>query len=159
MIRLLMCQQQQPPIKISLVARFWIRPSIRTPRLLHHLMTSIIIINSIISPNRFTLSIFMHQRFYSLTVAIFRLRVIGIGFGNVRSFDTKSTPWISRKPFDLESPNFMGASIPTLSAVTPGITSLSTSGRQQIGQLWDPIWRVSSHNAETSVDQCPRACL
>ena len=35
-------------------------------------------------------------------------RAIGIGFGNVHYFDTKSAPRISRKPFDLESQNLWG---------------------------------------------------
>ena len=33
----------------------------------------------------------------------------------VRSFDNKPDPRISRKPFDLESPNFTQTSTPTLS--------------------------------------------
>ena len=65
-------------------------------------------------------------------------RAIGMGFGNVRSFDrsfdTKSAPRISRKPFHLESPNFMATATPTLSTATPDLTSLSTSSRQQIVQ-------------------------
>ena len=57
----------------------------------------------------------------------------------VHSFDTKSAPQISRKPFDLASPNSMGTSIPALSTATPDMPSLSTSGRQQIARtckLW-----------------------
>jgi len=50
------------------------------------------------------------------------------------SFDTKFVARISRKPFDLESPNFMGISTPTLSTATPDMTSLSISGRLQIAQ-------------------------
>ena len=52
----------------------------------------------------------------------------------VRLFDTKSAPRISRKPFDLESPNFMGTSTPILSTARPDMTSLFISGRQQIAQ-------------------------
>ena len=48
----------------------------------------------------------------------------------VRLFDTKSVPGISRKPFELESPDFIGKSIPTLCTATPDMTSLSTSGRK-----------------------------
>ena len=44
-------------------------------------------------------------------------RVIEIGFANVRSFDMKTFPRISRKPFDLESPNLIGTSI-TLHYIT-----------------------------------------
>ena len=55
-------------------------------------------------------------------------RTIGIGFANVRSFDTKPALRISRKPFDLESPNFTRTSTPTLSIFKPDMVLLSTSG-------------------------------
>ena len=48
----------------------------------------------------------------------------------VRSFETKAAARISRKPFELELPNFMGPPILTLSADLPDMTSLSTSGRK-----------------------------
>ena len=54
-------------------------------------------------------------------------RAIEIGFGNVRSFDTKSAPRISRKSFDLELPNFMGTSIRKFDTTIPDMTSLSAS--------------------------------
>ena len=50
------------------------------------------------------------------------------------AFDAKSAPRISRKPFDLESPNFTGTSIPALSTTAPDMTSVSTSVRWQIAQ-------------------------
>ena len=50
----------------------------------------------------------------------------------VRSFDTKSAPRMSRKPFDLESHNFMGTSISTFSIAILDMTSLSTSGRSEV---------------------------
>ena len=62
------------------------------------------------------------------------VRAIGIGFANVSSFDAKAAPGISRKPFDTESHNFTGTSIPTLSTAIPDITSLSTSGRKLWGK-------------------------
>ena len=68
-----------------------------------------------------------------LLTLIFRraFRVIGIGFAMfVYSFDMKSPHRISRKRFDLESPNFTQTSIPTLSTVVPDMTSFSTSGRK-----------------------------
>ena len=37
----------------------------------------------------------------------------------VRSFDTKSAPRISRKTLELESPNFIGASIPVPTMLQP----------------------------------------
>ena len=62
-------------------------------------------------------------------------RAIGIGFLMfVRSFDTKSAPRISRKPFNPETPHFKGTSIPTLSTATLDRTSLSASGRNLYGQ-------------------------
>ena len=44
-------------------------------------------------------------------------------------FNTKSAPRISRKPFDLDTPHFIGTFILTLSTAIPDMTSLSTSGR------------------------------
>ena len=46
---------------------------------------------------------------------------------HVRSFDTKSAPRMSRKPCDLELPNFTWTSIPPFSTVTPVMASLTTS--------------------------------
>ena len=58
-------------------------------------------------------------------------RAIGTGFVMfVHLFDTKSAPWVSRKPFDLESPNFTRTSVPTLSTASPDMTSLSFSGQK-----------------------------
>ena len=55
---------------------------------------------------------------------------IGMGFGNVlHSFDTKSAPRISRKSFDLESSNFIGTCIPTLSTA-------STSNHRSDGRVF-----------------------
>ena len=59
----------------------------------------------------------------------FAFRAIGIDFV-LRSFDTKSAHRISRKPFDIESPNVTQIFMPTLSIATPHMTSLSTSGRK-----------------------------
>ena len=61
---------------------------------------------------------------------VFRRNACTIGIGLVRSFDTKSAPRISRKPVDLESPNFTGTSIPTLSTATPDMTSLSVIAKK-----------------------------
>ena len=52
----------------------------------------------------------------------------------VRSFDTKTAPRISRKPFDLESPNFTKTSTLILSTVTLDMTSLFTSSRKLQGK-------------------------
>ena len=62
----------------------------------------------------------------------------------VRSFDTKSASRISRKPFDLESPYFMGTSTLTLSTAIPDMTSLSTSGRKlkEKNSLFDCLRRL-----------------
>ena len=73
------------------------------------------------------------QRIYSRETTVlgetpWALRAIGIAFAKVRSFDAKSAPRISRKTFDLELPNFIWTSIPTLSTALPDMTSLSTSG-------------------------------
>ena len=46
----------------------------------------------------------------------------------VRSFDTKSALRISRKLFDLVSPNFTQTSTLTFSTASPDMTSLSASG-------------------------------
>ena len=51
-----------------------------------------------------------------------------IGFGHVRSFDSKSAHRISQEPLDLESPNFTKTFIPTYPTATPDMTSLSTLG-------------------------------
>ena len=52
-----------------------------------------------------------------------------ICFSHVRS--TRNQPRrMSRKPFDLESPNFTWRSIPTCSTATPDMTALSTSGEK-----------------------------
>ena len=79
----------------------------------------------------------IHDRQSSLTSGDYLVtffRTIGIGqflfVRSIRSFDTKWAPRISRKPFDLESPNFMGASTPTLSIAVPDMTSLFTPGRK-----------------------------
>ena len=63
-------------------------------------------------------------------------RAIGIGFANIRSFvrHQNSSSNIS-KAFDLESPNCMGTSVPTLSTATPDMTSLAISGREKIAHM------------------------
>ena len=44
--------------------------------------------------------------------------------------DKRLAPRISRKPFDLESPNFTVTSTPTCSTATPAISAIATSGRK-----------------------------
>ena len=68
-------------------------------------------------------------------VPVLELKTEGVShywdkFGPVRSFDTKAALRISRKPFDLESPNFTVASMLALSTAVLEMTSLSTSDRR-----------------------------
>ena len=75
------------------------------------------------------------------------IRAIGISSANVRSFvrsfGTKSAPRISRKLFELDSPNFIGTSTLSLSTALPDITSLPTSGRK----LW---WKTVEYTPPTA---------
>ena len=60
-------------------------------------------------------------------------RTIGIGFDHVRSRRNQVLEYLERSRiilslFNIESPNSRGTFTPTLSAVAPNMTSLSTSG-------------------------------
>ena len=49
----------------------------------------------------------------------------------VHSFDTKSAPRVSRRPFDLESSNLIETYIPTLSTAILDITALGGISRER----------------------------
>ena len=53
-----------------------------------------------------------------------------MGLGQIRSFETKWAPQISRESFGTESPNFTRPSIPNYSTAVPDVTPLATSGRK-----------------------------
>ena len=79
-------------------------------------------------------------------------RAILMGFGNVRSFvrHENSSSNISKTVFNLESQNFMGTSILTLSRAIPDMTSLSTPSRRQIAQTCE-LWAIFASGRDFSV--------